>query len=291
MHAFLGSYISPCDVYKITWFKSGGAAEALYKPENYEDLANFMQQKTSEGRPFFVMGAGTNLLIRDGGYRGVIIKLPFDTIRHENQMIIADAGALDAHVAKYALECGLGDVEFLSGIPGSIGGAVAMNAGCYGRELKDIFVSGLFMRNSTGDIFSMGLNDMGFSYRSCPAINGLTVLQVTLQGSYKDPAIISERMESIKKARRDAQPIGKRTCGSTFKNPSCDKAWRLIQEAGCANLRIGSAYVSEKHSNFIITEDGATAREIEQICDTIQKRVFEQCGVQLEREIVIIGQS
>ena len=245
-----GEYIEYCDMARFSWFKVGGKAKFLYSPSGLEDMQNFLSALPKD-IPFMVIGAGSNMFFRDTGWHGVVARLPFRDIAVNGSEISVGSAVMDAQVSRVALENSIAGLEFLCGIPGSIGGAVAMNAGCYGRETCDVFLRGVFLDNKTGELLFLNKSDMGFSYRTCLGIRGMTLVSATLGGQFDSSQAIKERMDKIKHDRANSHPLGKRTCGSTFRNPLGHKAWQLIQDSGCANLRIGGAYVSEKHSNFI----------------------------------------
>lgn len=285
---------------KLTWLRVGGAADWLFQPADEDDLARFLSALPDEV-DVFPMGVGSNLIVRDGGIGGVVIRLGrgFNGIRVEGQRVIAGAAALDAHVARRAAEAGV-DLGFLRTIPGSIGGAVRMNAGCYGAYVADAFVSARAVTRA-GELVTLGPEDLRFGYRSSAVPDGMVVVEATLNGSPGDPAEIAARMAE-QLARRDAsQPTKDRTAGSTFRNPAgfsstgrADdvhdmKAWKLIEGAGMKGARLGGALMSEKHANFLVNAGGATAADLENLGELVRKKVLESYGITLEWEIMRVG--
>ena len=240
--------------------------------------------------PVSVIGVGSNLLIRDGGIPGVVIRLPSAFGRIEpvgKTQLKAGAAALDAAVARAAADAGIEGMEFLRGIPGTIGGALTMNAGCYGRELKDIFVEAHAV-DSRGRLLTFGPSDMGFTYRHSKP-EGVVYVDVLLQGAPGVPETIRERMNALVEQRESTQPVKAKTGGSTFTNPPGHKAWQLIDDAGCRGLVRGAAQVSEKHCNFLINTGNATAADIEGLGEEVRARVKAKSGIQLEWEIKRVG--
>jgi UDP-N-acetylmuramate dehydrogenase len=274
---------------KTTWFQVGGPAQLLYKPENIDELSYFLAHKP-QSIPFTTIGVGSNLLVRDGGVEGIVLRLGkgFTDMSIENHHLNIGAGALDINAALFASQYDLGGFEFLSGIPGTIGGAIRMNAGAYGREMKDIFVSATAL-DSKGKIHHLTIEDMGFSMRHCDIPQDWIFLSAILQGYKDDPKIIAEKNRNIKSQRESTQPVRSRTGGSTFVNPQGLKAWELIDKAGCRGLRYGNAMVSELHCNFLINNGDATAHDIESLGQQVQNRVFETSGILLDWEIKRIG--
>jgi UDP-N-acetylmuramate dehydrogenase len=278
----------------ITWFRVGGTAEIMFRPADRDDLAAFLAGKPA-GMPVTVIGVGSNLLVRDGGVPGIVIRLgrEFARIAAEGEEILAGAGALDLNVSIAARDAGLAGLEFLSGIPGTIGGALRMNGGAYGREMTDVVVEGEALDGS-GRLHRLTHRDFGFSYRHCDLPEDWIFTGARLQGRRDDPQAVQARMAEIQKAREESQPIRTRTGGSTFANPSSPeargrKAWQLVDEAGCRGLRIGGAQVSERHCNFLINTGDATAADIETLGEDVRRRVKEKTGVTLEWEIRRIG--
>jgi len=284
--AVRGKYLHNTPTARLSWFKAGGVASVLYLPEDADDLADFLRA-VDDAIPLCVVGAGSNMFVRSSGFEGILVKLPSAPVTYADGLLTAGAGTLDHSVAKAALQHGIGGLEFFVGIPGTIGGAVAMNAGCYGRELKDVFVDGRFL-DRKGNKVSLNNSEMQFGYRTSPLMADLIALEVRLQGYSDDSAVIQEKMLAVQSKRRATQPIGKMTCGSTFRNPAGHSAWKLIEDAGCAGLSVGGASVSEKHCNFMINDGAATAEDIEQLMNLVAERVWQAFAVKLEREVRIL---
>ena len=273
----------------LSWFRAGGPAEVLFKPADIGDLTAFLTAKPTD-IPVTILGVGSNLLIRDGGVKGVVIRLgkAFAEVTIHDDIIFAGAGALDTTVALAAAEAGLGGLEFLSGIPGTIGGGLRMNAGAYGREFRDVLLAATAI-DGAGQHFEITGAEMGLSYRHCDAPEDWVFLHATLAATTADPVEIRARMAEIKAKREESQPIRTRTGGSTFANPPGAKAWELIDRAGCRGLTRGGAMVSELHTNFLVNLGGATAADIEGLGEEVRRRVFEMSGIRLEWEIRRIG--
>lgn len=274
---------------KVTWFGVGGPAEVLFKPADVDDLSDFLKNKP-EDVPVTILGVGSNLLVRDGGIPGVVIRLGrgFVEIDVVNADVICGAGALDGNVALAAMEAGVTGLEFLSGVPGTIGGALRMNAGAYGAEMQNIVV-GATALDEEGVLHELSAEQLGFSYRHSAVPQDWIFVQAHLRGHAGQVDDIRARMDDIKQAREDSQPLRTSTGGSTFKNPEGHKAWQLIDEAGCRGLRIGGAQVSEKHCNFLINHGDATAADIENLGEEVRRRVKENSGIELQWEIKRIG--
>ena len=288
--AVRGRYTGDADLAKTTWFRCGGPAEVLFRPADADDLVEFLATRPADV-PVTVIGVGSNLLIRDGGVPGVVIRLArgfTEVTLEEGDRLRAGAGALDLNVALTAQQAGLTDLEFFSGIPGTVGGALRMNAGAYGGEIKDVLVEAEAV-DPFGKRHRLDAAAMGFSYRRSGVPAGWIFLSALLQGRKGDPASIAQRMADIRKSREETQPTRARTGGSTFKNPEGHKAWQLIDKAGCRGLRIGDAMVSDKHCNFLINTGAATAADIETLGEEVRRRVFESSGIRLEWEIRRIG--
>ncbi|MBC05814.1 UDP-N-acetylmuramate dehydrogenase [Thalassospira sp.] len=275
---------------KVTWFQVGGPADVMFRPADEADLADFLKSKP-EDMPVTVIGVGSNLLVRDGGIRGVVIRLgrPFTDVVVKDGALHAGAGALDLNVAQTAQMNGIAGLEFLSGIPGTIGGALRMNAGAYGTEIKDVLVSATAIDGS-GNIHTVTPDEMNMTYRHCGLPEDWIFTSAILRASSGDPEDIAKRMDEIQKARAESQPIKSRTGGSTFANPVPDRAWEVIDAAGCRGLKIGGAQMSEQHCNFMINTGDATALDLEQLGDEVRKRVKEHSGVELRWEIRRIGE-
>ena len=286
-----GTYTEKAPLKDLVWFRAGGSADILFRPADVDDLRAFMAEKPAY-LPVSVIGVGSNLLIRDGGIPGVVIRLPSAFGRIETvgkTQLKAGAAALDAAVARAAADAGIEGMEFLRGVPGRIGGALTMNAGCYGRELKNIFVEAHAV-DSQGRLLTLGPSDMGFTYRHSRP-EGVVYVDILLQGAPGDPEIIRERMNALVEQRESTQPVKAKTGGSTFTNPPGRKAWQLIDEAGCRGLMRGAAQVSEKHCNFLINTGNATAADIEGLGEEVRARVKAKSGVQLEWEIKRVGRT
>ncbi len=273
----------------ITWFRVGGAAEVMFRPADADDLAKFLAEKPGEV-PVTVMGVGSNLLVRDGGVPGVVLRLGrgFAEIAVEDRRVRAGAAALDLNVARGAGEAGAPGVEFLSGIPGTIGGALRMNAGAYGREMSDVVLE-VEALDESGGRHRLSHRALGLTYRHSAVPEDWIFLEALLKGEMGNPAAIGAKLKQIQDAREASQPIRSRTGGSTFANPPGAKAWELIERAGCRGLTLGGAQVSEKHCNFLINSGTATAAEIEALGELVRERVLEETGIALEWEIKRIG--
>jgi UDP-N-acetylmuramate dehydrogenase len=274
---------------ELTWFRVGGPAQVLFMPHDEVDLAYVLGALPAD-MPVTVVGLGSNLIVRDGGVPGVVVRLGrgFNEINVEIRSIRAGTGVPDVKVARAAQEAGLAGLSFLRGIPGAIGGALRMNGGAYGRETKDALVSARAVDRG-GRIHELSNADMGFHYRHCSAPEDFIFTQAVFQGTPGDRAVIAAEMDKITEAREATQPIKSRTGGSTFKNPPGQKAWELIDAAGCRGLKVGQAQVSELHCNFLINLGGATAANIETLGEMVRKRVQDSSGVALEWEIKRIG--
>jgi UDP-N-acetylmuramate dehydrogenase len=286
-----GTYTEHVGLKDLVWFRAGGAADILFRPADVEDLCTFMAAKPTD-LPVIVIGVGSNLLIRDGGIPGVVIRLPAAFGRIEilsGTQIRAGAAALDAAVARAAADAGIAGLEFLRGIPGTIGGALTMNAGCYGTETKDVLVEARAV-DLRGKLFTLGAEEMGFTYRHSRP-KGLIYVDAVLQGQPGEPDAIRARMEALVEQRESTQPVRSKTGGSTFTNPPGHKAWQLIDAAGCRGLTHGGAQISEKHCNFLINTGDATASDIEVLGEQVRARVKTKFGIQLEWEIKRIGRT
>ncbi|WP_417846094.1 UDP-N-acetylmuramate dehydrogenase [Thalassospira povalilytica] len=275
---------------KVTWFQVGGPADVMFRPADEADLADFLQGKPDD-MPVTVIGVGSNLLVRDGGIRGVVIRLgrPFTNAVVKDGDLHVGAGALDLNVAQVAQQSGIAGLEFLSGIPGTIGGALRMNAGAYGSEIKDVLISATAI-DGKGIKHTVTPDEMGMSYRHCDLPEDWIFTSAILRGTAGDPDEIAKRMDEIQQARAGSQPIKSRTGGSTFANPLPERAWEVIDAAGCRGLTIGGAQMSEQHCNFMINTGNATALDLEQLGDEVRKRVKEHSGVELRWEIRRIGE-
>lgn len=284
-----GTYTLGASLKDLVWFRAGGPAEILFRPADADDLATFLAAKSADIR-VSVIGVGSNLLIRDGGIPGVVVRLPgsMGKVAVDGMRVTAGAAALDANVAKLAADAGIAGLEFLRGIPGTVGGALRMNAGSYGREIKDIFVSATAVDRS-GAIVTLGPAEMGFTYRHTVAPDDLVFVSATFEGTRDEPAAVRARMDKLMADREASQPIKTKTGGSTFKNPPGKNAWRLIDEAGCRGLTHGQAQVSPMHCNFLINTADAAAADIEALGEEVRARVKETSGIALEWEIKRVG--
>lgn len=286
----------------LTWLRVGGPADWVFKPADLDDLSHFLRD-LPRSVDVFPMGVGSNLIVRDGGLRAVVIRLGrgFNGIEIDGNRVRAGAGALDAHVARRAADAGL-DLTFLRTIPGSIGGAVRMNAGCYGSYVADVLVGAQAVLRS-GDVVTLGADDLNFQYRQSDLPEGAVLVSATFEAPSGAPEALHARMED-QLAKRDAtQPTKDRSAGSTFRNPAgfsstgrADdvhdlKAWKLIDDAGLRGARRGGAQMSEKHSNFLINAGGATAHDLETLGEDVRKKVYADSGITLEWEIMRIGEA
>jgi len=273
----------------FTWFRVGGPAQALFMPEDESDLA-YALANLPKDVPVTVIGAGSNLIVRDGGVEGIVIRLGrgFNNIATDpSNRVTAGTAVLDVMVARAAQKAGVAGLAFLSGIPGTIGGALRMNGGAYGGETKDIFVEARGV-DRDGGLRTFSNADMGFSYRHCSVPDDVIFTTAVFQGKAGDPDAIAAEMTAIKEKREASQPRN-RTGGSTFKNPPGKNAWKVIDEAGCRGLKVGDAQVSELHCNFLINLGRATAADIETLGETVRERVQAHSGIDLEWEIKRIG--
>ena len=276
----------------FTWLRVGGPAEVLFLPRDEDDLAAFLAG-TDPGVPVTVLGVGSNTLVRDGGVEGVVVRLgrPFAEISAlDGARVKAGAAALDAQVAKAAAAAGVAGLEFYTGVPGSIGGALVMNAGCYGQETKDILVEAYALDRS-GARVTLSNAEMGYTYRHSDAVDGrwLVFTGGLFQGKADDPAAVSGRMEAITARREASQPIREKTGGSTFKNPPGHSAWKLVDEAGWRGRPFGGAMFSPLHANFLINAEDATAADLEGLGEAVRDDVLNRLGVQLDWEVKRIG--
>ena len=275
----------------ITWFRVGGPAQALFTPADEADLAYFLANIPAD-LPVTVVGLGSNLLVRDGGIEGVVIRLGrgFANVTAEpGNRIRAGTAVPDVKVARAAAEAGVAGLAFYRGIPGSIGGALRMNAGAHGSETKDVLMEARAV-DRQGNIHVLSLADMGLTYRHSSVPKDWIMTEALFQGTAGDPAAILKEMEDVADYREKNQPIRERTGGSTFKNPPGQSAWRLVDEAGCRGLRVGGAKVSELHCNFLINDAKATAEDIERLGETVRARVKARTGIELQWEIIRLGQ-
>ena len=274
----------------FTWFRVGGAADLLFIPADPEDLAAFLKA-LDPAVPVTVLGVGSNVIVRDGGVEGVVIRLagrPFAGIATDGNTITAGAGALDAMVAKASAKAGLAGLEFYAGIPGTIGGALTMNAGCYGSETKDVLVSAWGLTRA-GERVDYDLADFGYTYRHSGAPADIIWIEAVYRGTPDAPDAVAARISEITSRRETTQPIREKTGGSTFKNPPGHSSWKLVDEAGWRGKPFGGAKFSELHSNFMINFNEATAADIEGLGDAVRADVKSKLGVNLDWEIKRIG--
>jgi len=275
---------------ELTWFRVGGPAQVLFTPADEDDLVYFLKALPQE-LAVYVVGVGSNLIVRDGGMPGVVIRLSprgFGEARVEGDIISTGAAALDKRVAETAAAANLAGLEFYFGIPGSIGGALRMNAGANGAETKDVLVEATGVDRS-GNVHTFSNTEMKFVYRDCGIDPAIIFTAARFRGKPTAPEAIRARMEEVQKHRESAQPIRNKTGGSTFKNPPADSAWKLIDAAGCRGLRVGGAQVSELHCNFLINTGHATGHDIETLGETVRTRVKQLSGIELHWEIKRIG--
>jgi len=286
-----GRYTENAEMARFTWFRVGGPAEVMFRPADRDDLAEFIASKPKDV-PVTVIGVTSNLLIRDGGIPGVVVRLgkEFGGVEFEADRARIGAAVLDVNAAQTALREGRTGLEFLSGIPGSIGGGMRMNAGAYGREFKDVLIEAEAI-DTLGDVHRIPVADMDMGYRRCGVCKDWIFTSGVFRAEIGDPDAILRQMDDIKHAREASQPIRSRTGGSTFANPDGAKSWELIDAAGCRGLRIGGAMVSEKHCNFLINTGDATAADIEALGEEVRRRVLESSGVELRWEIKRVGVS
>lgn len=286
--AVRGRYTESAPLGRITWFRVGGPAEVMFRPADAADLAAFLAARPADV-PVTVIGVGSNLLVRDGGVDGVVVRLgrAFAGVSIEGATVRAGAAALDINVARAAARAGVAGLEFLSGVPGTIGGGLRMNAGAFGGDMAAV-VTGARALDAEGREHALSAVDLGFAYRASAVPEDWTFTEATLAGHPGDGAKIAARMDEIARARDESQPR-KRTGGSTFKNPPGTSAWELIERTGCRGLRRGGAVVSDKHCNFLVNTGDATAADVEALGEEVRRRVAEATGVALEWEIRRIG--
>jgi UDP-N-acetylmuramate dehydrogenase len=277
---------------KLSWFNLGGPAQVLFRPKNLKELSIFLKKINGFGN-IKIIGAGSNTLIRDGGLDGVIIKLgkAFSHLSMLNpHTIIAGASAIDKNVSKFASQNSLTGFEFLSCIPGSIGGAVKMNTGCYGENISNILIS-VQAIDHTGNIKVINAADIKFYYRGSDLSNDLIFISATFKGKKDKKKNIEKKINMFLKKKANTQPLKVKTCGSTFKNPKNKKAWELIQESGCIGMKIGDAQISDKHCNFFINNGKAKSEDLEKLILQVKDKVFKKTGIKLELEVQIIGKT
>ena len=290
MPALRGRLLANQSLAELTWFRVGGPAQLLFTPADDDDLAYFLAQLPGEW-PVHVIGVGSNLIVRDGGVPGVVIRLSprgFGDTDVAGEIVGAGAAALDKRVAEAAALAGVGGLEFLFGIPGTIGGALRMNAGANGAETKDVLIEASGVGRD-GQQVRLSNADMKFVYRSSGVDPSIIFTSARLRGQIAAPEVIRARMEAVQQHRETSQPIREKTGGSTFQNPPGESAWKLIDQAGCRGLRVGGAQVSEKHCNFLINTGSASGHDIERLGEMVRTRVKENSGIELHWEIKRIG--
>jgi UDP-N-acetylmuramate dehydrogenase len=281
----LGAPLAP-----LVWFKSGGAAETLFEPADEADLVAYLQSIDVDV-PVMALGLGSNLIVRDGGVRGVVVRLgkPFATVERVDEVTLkCGGGASGILVSSAARDAGIAGVEFLRSIPGTVGGFVRMNGGAYGREVKDILVECAVVLRS-GEVKALSADELGYTYRHSELPDQAVVVSATFRGERGEPAAIQAEMDRIAQSREESQPLRSRTGGSTFKNPPGHKAWALIDAAGCRGLVHGGAQVSEKHCNFLLNLGEATSSDIEELGEEVRRRVRNKTNIMLEWEIQRVG--
>ncbi len=284
-----GKYRENVPLAPTTWFRVGGAAETLFRPADYEDLGDFLRGKSNEV-PVVPIGVGSNLLVRDGGVPGVVVRLGrgFTNIALHAGFLDVGAGVLDSTVAQLAAEEGIKGLDFFCGIPGTIGGALRMNAGCYGTEVKDV-LEAAFALDPKGKLHKLTLDDLGYTYRHCALPKDWIFIGARFKAPTGNQKTIQKSINTLLAQREATQPIRSKTGGSTFANPLGHSAWKLIDDAGCRGLKVGGAQVSEKHCNFLINFDSSTAFDLEELGEIVKKRVKDKSGIELRWEIQRIG--
>ena len=275
----------------MTWFRVGGPAEILFEPADTEDLAGFLHDR-SRDIPLTVLGVGSNVLVRDSGITGIVVRLgrAFSEIHCSSATVCAGAGARGVSGARTCRDAGIAKLEFLSGIPGTIGGALRMNAGAYDGEITDVIVHAIAL-DDRGTHHELTPEDLGYGYRTCAVPSDWIFIGAVLRGTADRPEAIAARMDEIAQSRQQTQPVRAGTGGSTFKNPPGAAAWELIDQAGCRGMSVGRAMVSELHTNFLINTGGASAQDLESLGEQVRRRVEDQTGIRLEWEIQRLGTS
>ena len=276
---------------KYNWFNLGGPAKILFKPVDSKELSNFL--KDLNDKKIYILGAGSNTLIRDGGINGVVVKLSskFSYINLLNDNIIeVGAATLDRQISDFGSKNSLSGLEFLSCIPGSIGGGIKMNSGCYGDDISKILLS-IKVMDYDGNLKEINKDQIKFYYRGSDIPDNLIILSAKLQCSNSSQELIEEKKNQFIKQKKDTQPSRIKTCGSTFKNPSNHKAWKLIKKSSCENMQVGDAKISEKHSNFFVNNGKASSQDIEKLIKKVKDKVKEDTGINLELEIKVIGEN
>ena len=277
---------------KYSWFNLGGPTKILFKPESTDQLVDFLKH-TNKSHKIICLGAGSNTLIRDGGFSGIVIKLSskFSYIKRiEKNILEVGAATLDKTLSRFAEENSIMNFEFLSCIPGSVGGAIRMNSGCYGDEISDILIS-IKVLDFKGNLTEIKKDDIKFVYRGTDLPEDLIILSTKLQANMGDKNLISEKIKKYHKKKKDSQPSQIKTCGSTFKNPKDKKAWKLIKSSDCNMISFGGAKISKKHCNFFVNEGEATSEDIEKLIEFVKSKVFKKHNIKLDLEIKIIGEN
>ena len=289
---FSGQVLFDQSLSKYSWFNLGGPAKVIFRPKNLSELSIFLKQMKGFDK-IKVLGVGSNTVIRDGGFNGIIIKFG-KSFSHltlfDQNTIIAGASALDKNVSNFALKSSLAGFEFLSCIPGTIGGGVRMNAGCYGNDISKILVSVQVM-DFNGRMKVIYSEDIKFSYRECSLDNNLIFISATFRGKRENKINIEKIMNNLIERKKKDQPSKIKTCGSTFKNPDNNKAWKLIKDSGCAGMSLGDAYISEKHCNFFVNRGNAKSEHLENLINQVKAQVLNKTGINLELELKIIGEK
>ena len=277
---------------KLSWFNLGGPAKVLFRPKSLQELSLFLKEIKGI-KKIKVLGIGSNTLIRDGGFDGIIIKFG-NSFSHlslfNSNTIIAGASALDKNVSNFALKNSISGFEFMSCIPGTVGGAVRMNSGCYGDDISKILISVQVM-DFDGNVKAIQSSDIKFYYRGSSLDNNLIIISATFKGKKDNNLNVQQKINSFMKEKKNTQPSKIKTCGSTFKNPENQKAWKLIKDSGCAGMAVGDAQISEKHCNFFVNKGNAKSRDLEQLINQVQSKVLEKTGINLELELQIIGEK
>ena len=277
---------------KYSWFNLGGPAKVLFRPNSLQELSLFLKEIKGI-KKIKVLGIGSNTLIRDGGFDGIIIKFG-NSFSHlslfNSDTIIAGASALDKNVSNFALKNSISGFEFMSCIPGTIGGAVRMNSGCYGDDISKILISVQVM-DFDGNVKAIQSSDIKFYYRGSSLDDNLIIISATLRGKKDNNLNVQQKINSFMKEKKNTQPSKIKTCGSTFKNPENQKAWKLIKDSGCVGMAVGDAQISEKHCNFFVNKGNAKSKDLEQLINQVQSKVLEKTGINLELELQIIGEK
>ena len=278
---------------KLSWFNLGGPAKVLFRPKSLQELSLFLKEIKGINKKIKVLGIGSNTLIRDGGFDGIIIKFG-NSFSHlslfNSNTIIAGASALDKNVSNFALKNSISGFEFMSCIPGTVGGAVRMNSGCYGDDISKILISVQVM-DFDGNVKAIQSSDIKFYYRGSSLDNNLIIISATFKGKKDNNLNVQQKINSFMKEKKNTQPSKIKTCGSTFKNPENQKAWKLIKDSGCAGMAVGDAQISEKHCNFFVNKGNAKSKDLEQLINQAQSKVLEKTGINLELELQIIGEK